>query len=340
MTACMMRHPVHWLRAFSVVLASFCMVGVASAQSAPATTEEVIALLKQAQEAARATDYAGVFSYQENGAMQSSRITHVVDGTGERERLEVLDGKPREFIRHNDTLYCLIPEKQLVLVEEARTDRFPGMFLGDTGHLMGHYDFMRDTHPSRVAGRECTVVHVNPKTPDRYGYKFCVDRETNLLVKAQTVNGLTIVDEIAFTMLQVGEKVSPEHLHSSWNTGNWKQVEIATHNIDASQLGWRIHTPPGFQFATQISRPMKSGEAVKHLVLSDGLAAISVFIEPFEAARTTRSLSKGARKNGAINVFATRIGDYWLTALGAVPVATLQAVAEQTQFIAPAGGQQ
>ena len=46
--------------------------------------------------------------------MRSSRIIHVVDGTGERERLEVLDGSPREFIRHNETQLCLIPEKNLV----------------------------------------------------------------------------------------------------------------------------------------------------------------------------------------------------------------------------------
>lgn len=336
----MLRYSANWVVKLTLVVAGFHGAGLVYAQSAPASADQVIALLKQAQEAARATDYAGVFSYQEDGAMQSSRITHVVDGTGERERLEVLDGKPREFLRHNDTLHCLIPEKKLVLVEEARTDRFPGLFLGDITNIMNHYEFMLDADISRVAGRACQLVHVSPKSNDRYGYKFCVDRETSLLVKAQTVDGLSLVDEIAFTLLQVGKGVPAEYLNSSWNTDGWRKVEIATQKIDVSQNGWRVHSPPGFQFATQISRPMKSGEAVKHLVLSDGLATISVFIESFDAARSTRSLTKGAARNGAINVFATRIGDYWLTTLGAVPVATLQAVAEQTQFVPPPATQQ
>ena len=330
MKAGMFRH----LACAAVVAFGLLGSGLASAQTAPAA--EVIALLKKAQEAARSADYAGVFSYQDDGTMQSSRVTHLVDGTGERERLEVLDGRPREFIRHNDTLHCLVPDKELVLVEQARTDRFPGLFLGDTGHIVNQYHFTLDPEPSRVAGRECQVVNVQPRSADRYGYRFCVDRETQLLVKAQTLDGESLVDEIAFTLLQVGGSVSPEGLKSQWNFSGWKQVTVPTEKVDVAALGWRVHSPAGFQFANQISRPMKSGQSVKHLVLSDGLAVISVFIESYDSARAARNLTRGAARNGAINVYSTRIDDFWVTALGAVPVKTLQAVAEQTQYVAPA----
>ena len=306
------------------------------AQSVVTDSGKVIELLKQAQEAARSTDYSGVFSYQDQGTMQSSRLTHMVDGTGERERLEVLDGRPREFIRHNDTLHCLVPEKELVLVEEARTDRFPGLFLGDTAHIVNHYEFSQRPEPVRVAGRTCDIVDVQPRQPDRYGYRFCVDRETRLLVKAQTLAGDNLVDEIAFTHLQVGGSVSPEGLKSQWDFAAWQQVRVPVEKIDVVASGWRVHKPEGFRFANQISRPMKSGQKVKHLVMSDGLAVISLFIESYDGALDARAMAKGAARNGAINVFGTRIGDYWLTALGAVPLKTLQAVAEQTKFVAPA----
>jgi sigma-E factor negative regulatory protein RseB len=76
------------------------------------------------------------------------------------------------------------------------------------------------------------------------------------------------------------------------------------------------------------------------VVLSDGLATISVFIEAFDAANQIRSLQKGVMRNGAINVYGTRIGDHWLTAVGIIPAPTLQGLAEQTQYVEPQNGQQ
>ena len=99
-----------------------------------ATTEiqsETMALLVNIQQAARELDYTGVFLYTQGDFTQSSRVVHMVDGTGSRERLEVLDGEPKEFLRHNDEVRCLMPERKKVLLETRRTDRFPGLLLGE-----------------------------------------------------------------------------------------------------------------------------------------------------------------------------------------------------------------
>lgn len=327
-----------WRSSIAVVACLMAMACVTA--HAQTDAAQVFNMLQAARQAAHKTDYSGVFTYQEDGAMHSSRLVHIVDGTGERERLEVLDGSPREFIRHNDTLQCLVPDQKVVLIQEAQTDRFPGLYLGDPQRINAHYTFTLDDHHSRVAGRDCRVIHVVPRTDDRYGYKFCVDTETNLLVKAQTLSDTRIIDEIAFTLLQVGEGVSADDLKPSFNVKGWKRLELQTRPIDISRTGWRIQVPPGFVFTTQLARPMRSGDAVKHLVLSDGLAMISVFIEPYDAAKSARLLRRGAVRNGAINVFAKRIGDYWFTVLGAVPVKTLQAVAEQSQYVDPPAAEQ
>ena len=68
-----------------------------AADPAPAT-DDVVQLLSRIQQAARKQDYAGVFMYQQGEMIQSSRLVHVLDGTGERERLEILDGQPREYL--------------------------------------------------------------------------------------------------------------------------------------------------------------------------------------------------------------------------------------------------
>jgi len=117
-------------RAALLFVLGFALAGfvpVALAQPQPLDQADAMALLARVQQAARTLDYSGVYAYQQGSYIQSSRIVHVVDGTGERERIEVLDGQPREFLSHNDEVQCLIPEKKAVVKEKRRGDRFPGL---------------------------------------------------------------------------------------------------------------------------------------------------------------------------------------------------------------------
>lgn len=314
-------------------LASIASAPVYSATSFP---DEVTLFLQQTQQAARNSDYSGVFTYQQGASMQSSRIVHVVDGTGERERLVILDGEPREFIRHNDTVQCLVPAKKLVLVEKHRMDRFPGVLLGEGHQLDEHYVLKVGDTRHRVAGHECVPAEILPRDGLRYGYRFCVDPESKLLIKAQTIDGQgEVVNQIAFTSLQLGTAVQAQELETSWDVRDWRKVEFSTQAIDVAQLGWRVTLPPGFAHSTQISRPMKSGKPVIQMVLTDGLAAISVFIEQYQASHDSRLLPKGPARNGAMNIYGARIGDHWLTAIGEVPVATLHQLVEHIEYVPP-----
>ncbi len=304
-------------------------------QSIP--VEDPASLLKKIQGAARTLDYSGVFIYQQGTNMQTSRLVHMVDGTGERERLEALDGQPREFIRHNGTVQVLLPEKKLVVVEERRIDRFPGLLLGEGGQVADYYSFSRDPGSFRTAGRECSLLYVKPRDNLRFGYKLCIDSETNLLMRAQTIDlDGSVVDQIGFTSLQLSEEVDIGQLQPRWDVNGWRTVSVATEPVDFTSQGWRVAMPPGFSSLTQISRPMASGRSVKQMVITDGLAAISVFIEPFEEQRS-RPYPHGAGRNGAINIYGTRIGDHWLTAIGQVPPDTLRELAERTQYVPAAG---
>ncbi|HEY9278873.1 MAG TPA: MucB/RseB C-terminal domain-containing protein [Eoetvoesiella sp.] len=302
------------------------------AADADQTGSKALPILQKVQAAARELDYAGVFTYQQGAAMQSNQVIHVVDGTGERERLSMLDGPAREFLRHNDTVQCLIPEQKLVLIEPRHGERFPGVLIGDGKKISKFYTLKISSESNRIAGRDCTTLELTPKDDYRYGYNFCVDTETNLLIKAQTLNGPNeLVDQILFTSLQIGSAVPADQLKSQWNTRDWKILQMPIQPIDLSKLGWRIASPPGFDSITQVSRPMKGGKSVKQLVMSDGLAAISVFIEPYDSSR--KPLSAGAATRGAINIYGARIGDHWLTAIGEVPADTLRELAERTEYV-------
>lgn len=297
------------------------------------TDPDSIALLARIQAAARQLDYTGVFTYAQGDFTQSSRLVHIVDGTGSRERLEVLDGEPREFIRHNDDVQCLMPERKKILIERRRTDRFPGLLLGDPAGLSGNYVVHVRAGKQRVAGRECRVVTIEPRDTKRYGYKLCADIDTNLLLKAQTLSGdHTLIEQVMFTSLRVGGTIAPESLQSSWSTQGWSVVKPEMNPVDLAAKGWRVPPPEGFIPVMQIERVMGQSEQVGQIVFSDGLAAISVFIEPYDT-RGTLQKKQGAARHGAINVFGTRIADFWLTALGEVPVSTLQQLAESTEYV-------
>ncbi|MCJ9708109.1 MucB/RseB C-terminal domain-containing protein, partial [Bordetella hinzii] len=89
--------------------------------------------------------------------------------------------------------------------------------------------------------------------------------------------------------------------------------------------------PEGFVAVMQVARQIGKG-TVSQIVLSDGLAAISVFIEPYDGARHQHPPA-GLVQRGAINIYGTRIADYWMTVLGEVPAATLESLAQATEYV-------
>jgi sigma-E factor negative regulatory protein RseB len=63
---------------------------------------------------------------------------------------------------------------------------------------------------------------------------------------------------------------------------------------------------------------------VKHLVFSDGLATVSVFIEPVAAmAKPMQSVIR----QGAVHVYMRTVADHQITVLGEVPSVTVMQIA-------------
>jgi sigma-E factor negative regulatory protein RseB len=118
-------------------------------------------------------------------------------------------------------------------------------------------------------------------------------------------------------------------------TAGWNVVRPPVQPVDLQAQGWQIKpTIPGFRLIRQLRRPMASSEQgqppipVDQAVFSDGLAAISVFVEPVEK----NSRKEGAGNSGATHVLVKRRGDFWITLLGEVPQATLQQFASTIEY--------
>lgn len=311
------------------------LLGATSMHASAAQEAELspgMALLQKMQQAARSLDYAGIYTYQQGSLVLSTRIAHVVDGTGERERISLLDGQPREYIRHNETTQCLLPERKLVLVERRESERFPAILFDKGERLPAHYDLQLSDALERVAGRNCQSLTLEPRDSQRYGYRFCADSETGLPLRAQTVGPEGVLIQIVFNTLEVGADVPAEVLAPTWNTKDWKVVEMAVDQADLASEGWRIPLPPGYQPLTQVARHMKGGKHVKQLVASDGLSSISVFIEAY-TEQQGQAQDSGLMRKGAMSVYRKRIGEHWLTVLGEVPADTVRDLADRTEYV-------
>ena len=68
-------------------------------------------------------------------------------------------------------------------------------------------------------------------------------------------------------------------------------------------------------------------DPVAHLVFSDGLVAISVFVEPLPPAVGGTGLSQ----QGGLNIYSVKLDDHLVTALGEAPGATVRQIANSVQ---------
>ncbi|MDY7544952.1 MucB/RseB C-terminal domain-containing protein [Glaciimonas sp. CA11.2] len=335
-----MRQTKFLLRFFIILSTLFAL----SARAEGVTTEkladnhEAQTLLKRIQSAAQKLNYSGTFVYQQGNQMRTSRITHILEGRNELEKLEVLDGKPREYIRHNEDVTCYMPDTKTLSIEKRVTqDVFPAILASIPSDLTDYYN-VKLGESGRVAGHDCQAVLLEPKDKMRYGYKLWAEKKSGLLMRAQTLNNKNeIVEQISFTEIFIGN-ISRNRIRSSFgNTSSWHVEHSAMSPTNLNE--WAVTgMPPGFKKVRELKRVVvdapaqNSGAApvrreVSQIVFSDGLAAISVFIEPGSQSRT-----EGSMQQGALNIVGKRQGDFWLTIVGEVPAVAIRQVANSIEL--------
>lgn len=305
--------------------------------------KEAQSWLRKTQAAAQKLNYSGTFVYQQGSQMSTSRITHLLEGRNEFEKLEILDGKPREYVRNNDEILCYVPETKTLVVEKRLTsDLFPAILASDPSTLADSYT-LKHGEPGRVAGHDCQSILLAPKDNLRYGYKLWLEKSTGLLLRAQTLDEKQdVIEQITFTQISIGNVERRQVKASFPDVNGWRVEKALTSKVDLS--GWSVKSlPSGFRKIREVKRmvsdnpgtgiagnapaDMGSQREVSQMVFSDGLAAISIFIEPGSANRT-----EGAVQQGAMNIVSKRQGAFWLTIVGEVPAAAIRQVANSVEF--------
>lgn len=282
--------------------------------SGMARADTALDWLNRAAAAAKQHNYSGIYVYHHGEHVEVLRVLHRTDAAGELEKVEVLDGTPRKFLRINNDVYCHLPDGMNVRLERNALRRFfPALLPAQPAGLLEYYE-AKLGGAERVAGRLCQVVTLEPRDGYRYSYNLWLDKQTGLPLKSRVINGNGgVVSMFVFSEIQIG-KVPDVRLFRNDLAG--KRIQQASLDKPA-EVAWVVTPPPGFERVQEAVRSLPGKQApVTHLVFSDGLSVLSMFVEPVDPQiQNLRGLSA----EGVIGIYAREVDGHTVTTLGEVP---------------------
>jgi len=292
--------------------------------------EQTLALLKKINYAANTINYDGVFLHIDDKHVHTQRVIHKIENGAVRERLYALNGPPREVIRDAEKVLCFMPVKKMghTGFRSDKKSGFPGFMVKNLDALSRNY-IISTGEEDRVADRIVTRLQILPRDSFRYGYELWADKKTGLLLKSTLINntGKTI-EQYMFAMIEIGGDIPDSSLlpMTKVTALDWHNNEKPPVNTPLKNTNWEFSTmPDGYRLVNIFHRslPMEANQA-EHLILSDGLAGISVFIEKTDKPVSAIRMDK----MGAVNSYTRVIGDYLITAIGEVPADAIKVIGD------------
>lgn len=286
-------------------------------------------LVKMAS-AVQTTNYEGTVNRLQNGKLDILKVVHVVTDGVIREKVVFQQGDGLEIIRNGNEVQCILPDKQTVRVEEWNDQSTLFSSLPSTDIQFGSEYDVSVVSEERVAGRKAVLLAIRPHDEFRYGHRLWLDIETGfpLQTKLMSNDGATI-EQVQFADISLDQEIHASALAPSTSIENFRwftqpQREInhvvdSPWNSDLLPAGFRVISTHG------VNLPGRDVPVI-HILYSDGLANVSVFIEPANDKKFARR-----SRVGASNSYSVENGGYQVTAVGEVPAATVEKIATSMQ---------
>jgi sigma-E factor negative regulatory protein RseB len=300
---------------------------IALAVATDASAQEARAWLDKMNRAVEDLNYQGTFVHVLNGTPETLRIIHRNAAGRSGERIVSLDGVGREIIRQGDEVQCILPDQRVVLLEE-RKDISPlvSALPSYSAEIEPHYELTLHSS-TRVANRPAQILEIKPRDEFRYGYMLWLDQDTAMPLKSQLIDDKgVIVEQILFTEIDLPDSIPAESLAATIDTTGFEMLRPPASTPLAEGIPWRAAAVPGgFKLSVATQSPIAGSETpVEHLVYSDGLATVSVFIED---PNTKAEVSEGFSTMGSTNAFSLTLRGRKVTAVGEVPRQTVRTIA-------------
>lgn len=298
-----------------IVLTCFSLSAAANSD-----TSNLNATLNHIARATAQLSYDGTFMYQHDGRVDISHIAHRIDATGELAKLDALSGTPHAFVRVNDAVYCYIPDGDKVKVERRQHHQFfPELLPTNTNSITENYT-LKSLGNTYIANRNSIGLSLIPNDGYRYAYQVWSDVASGLLLKFVKLDGqLKTAGEFTFSQVDIGRAPERNQFHAGY--ADKKIITVPTKETD-TKTRWRTSKlPPGYTLMRENVRELPGKRSVIHQIYGDGLAIVSIFIEPL--AHLASNPPQGISSQGLMSLYVRRVGQYQVTALGEVPPAAL-----------------
>lgn len=301
-----------------------------------AAETEPQAWLTRMSQAIHSLTYQGTFIYQQADQLHVMEIIHTQNEEGELERMTSLTGIQRDVFRSNNLVTCILPDTRSVIVE--RNDQMADggnlpVSLPDLVQIQQFYS-IDNGETARVAGRATQRINIKPRDNYRYTHSFWIDIENGMLLKSALYDEQgQLIEWFMFTYIDFPAEIplarfKPEIKEKEFI---WYQHDNAVDDDAKTELDqWHAaNLPPGFkQLKHRRQYKYPDPRPIEHLVFSDGIATVSVFVEKLAPGEEPLI---GPNRVGAVNTYGVVIAEYQITAVGEVPMSTLMAITNGMQ---------
>lgn len=321
------------MRSLRLVCLASALVLATAARAEPS---DAYAWLQRMANAAHGLNYQGTFVYQRGTRVETLRIVHRVEDGREFAKLAALDGAPRETYRMEDEVLCLLPDGKTAIADKSYAARvFPVLLPAQVNSLKEAYRASLAGR-ERVAGRQAQLIVLDPRDGFRYAHRFWADTASGLPLKAMiSEDGKEVLEHFSFSQVTIGGAIAKEEVRPDLsgrrvvrNTGSEGETTV--------DPGWDVgFLPPAFKRIAAVKRYLPGHvEPVNHLVYSDGLAAVSLFIG---RPGGTPAGGGGVRiaRNGALHVYTRWVDDHQIKVVGEVPEATVRQIGDSVSRAKP-----
>ena len=311
--------------------------------STQATMPSPLTLLDSMADAMESLNYSGEFIHVVGDTIESMRIVHASTERGEFERLTSLNGEAREVFRSDEVLTCIWPGSKSIIVGTSKArESIPRI---DAHVLQSDYYNTEYRGYDRVASRDAHVIEIRPVDEFRYGYRFWIDVETSMLLRMLLLDSDDqSVEQLMFTSISYPDSIDLAIFDTDIAKTGFKVTTMdSSKKAVATASGASLVTgakepiveigelPGGYQKVSQIYDPMPIGKSpLSHITISDGMASVSVYVEHKGAVH--QDSSRGMSTMGAVNAFAMAVDNAFVTVVGEVPAAVVEAIGYSVQI--------
>lgn len=273
-------------------------------------------------------NYHGTYVHVVDGNPETLEIIHrYADGVvSEKISSRAEDG--REFIRTEDLVRTVYPEKQMVVIVRPEHSSIPVAPSLSYSHELENYYQMTTFPKGNVAGRETQVVSIRARDEFRYGYLLWLDSETALPLKIQVRDDDgSVIESMLFTEIRVLDSIPEFAVSPSISLEGFTVKQSVDPDFDetGNELWGATRLPNGFRLSLAGRTPVAGSRyPMQHLVYTDGLATVSVFVAH---PQSKSDIAAGFSRFGSTNAYTLSIDGRRVTAIGEVPRRTVQGIA-------------